>query len=93
MSPPQLLIAELLVAPCKANLQEVIYDLVLKPLSGVQSLHAPALDRVGVLAGKFLHGQAYTLGGSNDYTPFLGRQGAHDSLPIPSPCVLNPPSP
>ncbi len=53
-SPPRLLCAELLIAPCEAVVQEVVYDLVAQPLAGAQGLHAPALDGVSSLVDKDL---------------------------------------
>ncbi len=80
-SPPWLLLAELLVAPCEAMLQEEIYDLVNKPLFWEQSLHAFAVDGLFILAGKYLPGQAYALfGGPIDHTLFLSCQGNQQIL-------------
>jgi hypothetical protein len=65
----------------QGSAQEEIYDLVVEPLFGEQSLHAFAVDGLFILAGKYLLRRAYALfGGPINHTLFLVSQGNQQIL-------------
>jgi hypothetical protein len=53
--PPRLLLAELLIMPCKANLQEVIYDLVVNSLTAIEPCIAQRFFLASFKANNFLN--------------------------------------